>query len=113
MVFVQLGFSFTCNICTATFTSRQEIQDHKQTKHRKYFKFSCERCGIRFQRIQQLVAHISVHTGEKPYNCNICGKCFTFKALLKKHSIRHMELQKSYQCVYCDAGKSSFELGLI
>ncbi|KAH1014239.1 hypothetical protein HUJ04_003103 [Dendroctonus ponderosae] len=103
------GFSFTCNICTATFNSRQEIQDHKQAKHRKYFKFSCERCGIRFQRIQQLVAHIRVHTGEKPYNCNICGKCFTFKALLEKHSIRHIELQKSYQCIYCDTVYTSKE----
>uniref|UniRef100_A0A914GY65 C2H2-type domain-containing protein n=1 Tax=Globodera rostochiensis TaxID=31243 RepID=A0A914GY65_GLORO len=34
--------------------------------------FECEDCGKRFGQINQLSAHQRVHTGEMPFECNHC-----------------------------------------
>ena len=48
----------------------------------------CRFCEKVFNKTSDRVRHERVHTGEKPYICNVCNKGFRQKAHLLGHCMR-------------------------
>ncbi|CAH2321104.1 zinc finger 91-like [Pelobates cultripes] len=59
--------------------------------------FSCHICGKCFNRKSSLVAHERIHTGAKPYVCSDCGKGFGRNSNLVVHQRIHNTV-KPFMC---------------
>lgn len=69
--------------------------------HTEEKDFECNTCGKAFRYKHNLKAHKAVHSGEKPYKCTHCDKNFAQSGSLKRH-IRGHTGAKPYKCSACD-----------
>jgi KRAB domain-containing zinc finger protein len=69
--------------------------------------YQCDICGKAFSENGSLQTHSRTHTGNKPYTCDICGKVFSVNCSLQKH-IRIHTGDKPYKCDICGRVFSTF-----
>lgn len=69
----------------------QLIENDKQTnrnrKKRRRSHLSCPHCDRVFSHRNSLMYHMQGHTGERPHQCDICGKSFFASSALKVNTI--------------------------
>ena len=72
------------------------------------YKWGYENCGKLLQKPWNLLDHVRMHEGVKPYLCQWWGKGFTQKGNLKKHARQHVNPdvndRKRYSCRFCGKG---------
>lgn len=65
-----------CKFCDEIFDNAVKLYRHMEDKHEKEKNIVCTECGKKFFKEWNLKMHMAVHTGAKPYLCEICGASF-------------------------------------
>ncbi|XP_059044909.1 zinc finger protein 510-like [Achroia grisella] len=93
------GYKYMCEHCGKGFPVLVELQMHQVARHDTGPFLQCQHCAYKAPRKLNLIEHIRLHTGERPYTCDKCGLTFRRRALWRKHMVYHTE--KTVQCVQC------------
>ncbi|XP_015818998.2 zinc finger protein 664-like [Nothobranchius furzeri] len=84
--------------------SRRKVQIEQKPSHLSVHTeqkpFMCELCGKRFSERTCLNRHLKIHTGEKPFVCELCGKRYNRNSHLNVHINVHAG-QKPFSCEVC------------
>ncbi|KAL1485363.1 hypothetical protein MTO96_010188 [Rhipicephalus appendiculatus] len=108
--------TLNCNLCPMVFTTKQQLSKHIRSHTRSTTRLVCEQCGAAFIQEASLIehrkkhmpgtignhkcphcpdtfalrcdltAHLRIHTAERPFVCDLCGKGFVQRFQLVTHS---------------------------
>ncbi|KAM4718697.1 zinc finger Y-chromosomal protein 1-like isoform 1-T2 [Anableps anableps] len=83
---------FACDFCSRSFRRLSHLKRHRQVVHadgaRLPESFVCHICGKDKKCRSQLARHVIIHTGERPFACELCPARFNRRGNLQQHQRR-------------------------
>ena len=93
-----------CKECGEKFVAMCQLRLHQEkTKHGRRENI-CPICSKGFQYSRDLRKHILIHTGERPYDCLLCGNTYRNPGHLSYHLKVQHGGARPYKCKYCGRG---------
>ena len=87
--------SYKCEKCFKSFKDNSTLIRHGKRVHTDDKPFECNTCGKRFNARFNFESHLRIHTGERPFECIQCEKTFIHSSDLSRH--RHQKSHKNLQ----------------
>ena len=78
-----------CPICEVKFSEEISKKAHLLQHAHGRSDRTCPVCGKTFYRRSNMLKHLYVHTGEKPYVCDFCGQSFNTNWSKRRHVTSH------------------------
>ncbi|XP_005109546.1 zinc finger protein 569 [Aplysia californica] len=91
---------YPCPQCRKYFSLWGNMIRHMKT-HFDIKTHECPDCERKFSDAASMVSHRRhIHTGEKPFSCELCPKAFVTKSDLNRHNLSHSE-ERKHECTDC------------
>jgi len=94
---------YSCTKCNYKNTAMSEVRKHERRCHSTCTDkmHSCEICPLTFRLEKQLIIHQRIHTGQRPFQCNICNYTARSNLTLRSHKkSRHSDI-RPHTCDGC------------
>ena len=89
--------SYECGNCEKTFSKLCQVKTHYSFVHDQNGQ-KCHVCQQEFRELRTMRRHIEeVHSGMKPFKCDVCNKCFSRPEPLKTHKCENINHSPSLE----------------
>ena len=92
---MESGNLFQCQLCPNSnvgYVMLNDLQEHDRAEHsdvRQEEKcVACPDCGRKFKFFRMLRTHLGVHVAQKPFQCSLCYKVFSWESSLRGHILK-------------------------